>query len=110
MESLYKERGHELMEWEIIISLFDWELLISTLSILLGTVSLSVYGWTKTKKGINSYNCTDIKVISKNINIDWLTISIVHPSKLYLLLIKFMFYKDETVKDGSSLSNSFNIK
>ena len=86
------------MEWEIIISLFDWELIISTLSILLGIVSLSVHNWTKTKEEI-SYNCTDIKVISKNINIDWLKISIVHPSKLYLLLFKFMFYKDETVKD-----------
>ncbi len=87
------------MEWEIIISLFDWELLTSSLSIVLGIVSLSVYGWTKTKRDIGSYKCTDIKVIFTNININWLTISIVFSSKLYLRFIRFTFYKEETAND-----------
>lgn len=81
------------MEWEIIISLFDWELLVSTLSFLLGIVSFTAYAWVRTNKEINIYVHTDITFISKNININWVINSIVHPSKLYLLLKQVRLYK-----------------
>lgn len=91
------------MEWELVISLYDWELFISTISFLMGIASLSISVWINNQeKHHTKLNTANIKFISKNININWVIMGIVHPHKLYLLLNMVILYKDKIIKVESS--------
>ncbi|RXT07115.1 hypothetical protein [Ammoniphilus sp. CFH 90114] len=82
------------MEWDLIWQL-DVEHLSFTLSLILGTVTLSVIIELRLCSNVLRFFQVKVKFICNKINPTWLTQPITYPSKLFILLHRLLVANEE---------------